>query len=147
LKIIPRQLKLIQNDLNTRLNRADARVHIEEYDGAIEDYTQFINKNTEHTDAYFKRGYAYSLKQDFKAALADYNQVIKIDSSYALAYIKRGYIRKLKGQKKEAISDFKQAIAIFHNKSMLNEVSPLQQEIRTLKNEIQNTPWWQIRLF
>lgn len=50
-------------------------------------------------------------------------------------------------EKKEAIADFQKAISLFYKESVLDEIPELQQEIKILQEELQNTPWWQMRVF
>jgi regulator of sirC expression with transglutaminase-like and TPR domain len=79
--------------------------------------------------------------------LSSYNQVIKLEPEYIGAYIQRGYIRKDKGLKEEAIADLQKAISLLHKESMMDKVRELQLEIKNIRDEINNAPWWQTRVF
>jgi tetratricopeptide (TPR) repeat protein len=56
--------------------------------------------------AYYHRGRAYQVKNDYDQAIADYDQAIRLDPNYAHAYYKRGYAYANKGDYDRAISDF-----------------------------------------
>ena len=79
--------------------------------------------------------------------MSNYNQVIKLDPEYIGAYIQRVYIRKDKGEKEEAIADLQKAVSLLYKESMLDEIRVLQAEIKQIRDESKNTPWWQKRVF
>src|SRR5215469_9278070 len=47
------------------------------YDAAVADYTFLITKNPNDVEAITKRGYTYSLAQQYENAIADYQAVLK----------------------------------------------------------------------
>jgi tetratricopeptide (TPR) repeat protein len=49
------------------------------YDAAIADYTFLITKNPNDMEATTKRGYTYSLAQQYENAIADYQAVLKVN--------------------------------------------------------------------
>ena len=85
----------------------DSKYDLEDYIGAIKDYSKAIEINPNFADAYYNRGNAKSTE---KGAIADYSKAIGINPNYADAYHKRG-IAKLDLEDYEgAIADLSKAI-------------------------------------
>ena len=80
------------------------------YDKAIVHYTEAINLNPEHVDAYNNRGIAYRNKGEIEAAIQDYNKAIDLNSELAEAYNNRGNAYLNKGEIEAAIQDYNKAI-------------------------------------
>ena len=80
------------------------------YDKAIVHYTEAINLNSEHAEAYNNRGIAYKNKGEIDAAIQDYNKAIDLNSEYANAYNNRGVAYANKGEIDAAIQDYNKAI-------------------------------------
>ena len=62
---------------------------LNDYEGAIYDYTKAIEKDPTFIDAYFNRGVVKDDLQDYSGAISDYTKVIEIDPSCADAYCYR----------------------------------------------------------
>ncbi|MGK7934951.1 MAG: tetratricopeptide repeat protein [Xenococcaceae cyanobacterium] len=86
-----------------------------DYRGAIEDYTQALEIDRNHGDAYYDRGHARFELGDHKGAIEDFTQAIAIEGNDGHAYYDRGKARFKLGDYKGAIEDFTQAIAIEGN--------------------------------
>ena len=86
-----------------------------DYQGAIEDYTQAIKIDQNHDDAYHNRGYARFELGDHQRAIEDFTQAIAIEGHDGHAYYDRGKARFEIEDYKGAIEDFTQAIAIEGN--------------------------------
>ena len=85
----------------------DSKYDLEDYIGAIKDYSKAIEINPNFADAYYNRGRAKSTE---KGAIADYSKAIGINPNYADAYHNRG-IAKLDLEDYEgAIADLSKAI-------------------------------------
>ena len=80
------------------------------YDKAIVHYTEAINLNSEHAEAYNNRGIAYKNKGEFDAAIQDFNKAIGLNPEHANAYTNRGVAYANKGEIDAAIQDFNKAI-------------------------------------
>src|SRR5262249_7536736 len=59
--------------------RAWAYRNLNNLDAAIADYTVILQKDPNNADALVKRGYTYSLQQQYTKAIADYEQALKIN--------------------------------------------------------------------
>ena len=51
-----------------------------DYEGAIEDFTNAINKRSSYLDAYYYRGVAKARLGDYESAIVDYSKVLKMNS-------------------------------------------------------------------
>ena len=66
-------------------------------------------------DTYLSKGFALSLKKDYKEAITNYDQAIKLNPNLAEAYNNRGNVRDDLGDKQGAIADYDQAIKLNPN--------------------------------
>ena len=109
----------------------------EDYDLAMEDFTEAIRLDSGSAIAYVLRGKALMASlsggEDFydiafrggpkkdaqieriDEAIADYHQGIKLDPQFAMAYLMRGYAYDEKGDRDRAIADYTQAIKLDPN--------------------------------
>jgi tetratricopeptide (TPR) repeat protein len=78
---------------------------------AIDAYTQAINLDPNHADAYYQRGNTRYDQGNKEGALEDYTQAINLDPEYANAYYQRGVIRYEQSDKQGALADFEQYIS------------------------------------
>ena len=72
------------------INRGDDLFAATEYAEAINEYTDAIEIDPEHSAAYNSRGFAYYEWGRYDKAIADYDKAIAIDPNYVSAYINRG---------------------------------------------------------
>ncbi len=79
-------------------------------EGAIRDYSQAIERNSQNTDAYYKRANVYYDMGDYAAAIKDYTQAININPTNTNALYNRGLAYYDSGDKRNAIQDFTQLI-------------------------------------
>ena len=92
--------------------RGYEKVRLEDYKGAIADYTQAIRLNPDDAGAYYNRGNAKTDLGQYFAAIADFDIAIRLKPDYARAYYNRGVA---KGELEEyiaAIADYDTAIRL-----------------------------------
>lgn len=111
----------------------------EDYQAAIENYTQAIAANNEWgaslklSDAYYRRGLSqYKLRQ-FEASIEDYTQAIEIESEFDLAYEKRGDAYYDLGNKELAIENYRQAENLYSRLFRTVEYQTIRRKIRDLE--------------
>ena len=86
----------------------DARVlaswYREDFDSAIQHFTESIRLNPTHTVPYNDRGAAYDRKGEFSQAIRDYTKAIELDPNNATAYFNRGgaFLKQKKWDKAES---------------------------------------------
>jgi tetratricopeptide (TPR) repeat protein len=84
----------------------------QDYDRAIERFSDALKDNPNDAAAYNNRGSAYYYKGDFDRAIADHNQALKLDPKNALAYYNRGSAHRKKDEFERAVADFQEAIRL-----------------------------------
>ena len=90
------------------------------YEKAIESFSEAIQKNRACAQAYQERGSAYKALSDYQKAVENFNQAIKLKPQEAMSYAGRGltyyHWRKIDSAKlHKAIEDFNQAIHLKPN--------------------------------
>ena len=97
-------------------NRGDeattTKVKQQEYEKAIQHYSESIISKPDFTAAYNNRGNAYSRIGDYNRAIEDYDKAIEIQPDYVDAYYNRGNAYYIKGELDNAITDFDKAIEL-----------------------------------
>jgi tetratricopeptide (TPR) repeat protein len=83
-----------------------------DYDQAIADFTQAIQKNPQNAQTYFQRAFVYMETGEDDKAIADLSQAIQIDPQFDKAYFRRSFIYMMKGSYDLAAADLNQAIQI-----------------------------------
>jgi tetratricopeptide (TPR) repeat protein len=89
-----------------------------DYKGAIEDFNQALQLDSNYADAYFKRGHARSKIEDYKGAIDDYTEYLRLNPNNAdvnkngEAYNSRGISYHNQGKYELAIADFNKAIEL-----------------------------------
>ena len=100
-------------------NRARVKENdgIEDYDGAITDYSMVIKMNPKDKWAFERRAGLLVFKRKYSEAIEDYSKAIELDSNYVVAYQNRGYAKKRIGDFEGAKKDFDKAIVLKRSKS------------------------------
>lgn len=93
-------------------NRGGAYVRKRQYDLAIQDLDQAIQRDPNYALAFHTRGTAYALKEQYDRAIRDFNQAIRLDPNFAASFYARGGAYNVQGQYDRAIQDFNQAIRL-----------------------------------
>ncbi len=85
---------------------------LDDYAGAIKDYTAAIRIKPDYADAYYNRGVAKAQLGQYAAAISDYYFAILLRPDDAEAYYNRGSAKRRLGQYFSAISDYDTAIRL-----------------------------------
>ncbi len=85
---------------------------LNDYAGAIKDYTAAIRLKPDFVMAHINRGITKVQLGQFAAAISDFNAAIRLKPNYAEAYNNRGTTKVQLGQFAAAISDFNAAIRL-----------------------------------
>jgi len=93
-------------------SRGSAHIRKRQYDSAIQDLDQAIQRDPKYALAFQSRGTAYSLKGQYERAIGDFTQAIRLDPKSAVALYARGGVYNVQGQYDRAIQDFDQAIRL-----------------------------------
>ncbi|MBW4632552.1 MAG: tetratricopeptide repeat protein [Iphinoe sp. HA4291-MV1] len=98
-----------------------ASYKVKDYEQAIENFSQAIQKDPKHAKAYVNRGNAHYNLKEYEAALADYNQAISINPTEVKAYVNRGNVRYMLAEySSDPDKEYNLAIADYNNALRLN---------------------------
>ena len=100
---------------DTYFRRGNDKTRMENYQGAIADYTQGIRLKPNNAFAYVVRGNAKVQLGQYFAAIADYDTAIRLKPNDAFAYFLRGRAKEQLGQYFAAIADYDTAIRLKPN--------------------------------
>ncbi|MEA5572347.1 tetratricopeptide repeat protein [Calothrix sp. UHCC 0171] len=135
LQVFQKMLEIAPDNSVASKERANYRYDIEDYEGAISDYTEVIKSDIDDIDAYLKRAKACWTIGDKKSALEDYTQALKINSSDADIYFHRGNLRWEFGDMQGAIEDLKKATDLYNTEGKFVEYRQTRELILDLEIE------------
>ncbi|MBW4627502.1 MAG: tetratricopeptide repeat protein [Brasilonema octagenarum HA4186-MV1] len=120
-------ISLQQKKTHNNQNFADyykqghASYKVKDYQQAIENFTQAIQKDPKYAKAYVNRGNAHYNLKEYEAALADYTQAIGINPTETKAYVNRGNSRHMLAEySSDPDKEYNLAIADYNNALRLN---------------------------
>lgn len=93
-------------------NRGNSKNSLQDYKGAIADFTKAIELDIEGASAYYGRGVAKIGLQDYEGAIADNTKAIELEPKHALAYYERGFAKHSLQDYKGAIADYIKSIEL-----------------------------------
>lgn len=97
--------------------------HVEQdYDGAIQAYTDIIEERPEDWFPYNMRGWYHYLKRDYEAAVADYEQAIALKPNSNFPYIVAALIAMRQGRMSDARAHFDTIVRDFPDPNFGNRV-------------------------
>lgn len=94
------------------MTRAEIQIRRENYEAAIEDYSEAIDLDSSVIAAYNNRGIAYAARRDYEEAAADFDRVIELDEDYVPAYNNRAVIYAIEGEYEDAIALLEEVISL-----------------------------------
>jgi tetratricopeptide (TPR) repeat protein len=110
---VPDRIAQSNESLQTYLDRADAKVQMGDFKGAIAEFDRAIQLAPNNPKIYENRGYAKFDLNDYKDAIIDFDRAIQIDRSYTKAYCSRG-------DAKSRLKDYQGAIVDLDRATQLN---------------------------
>jgi len=93
-------------------NRAAARLHAGDVNGAIADYNHALELAPYDADVYYNRGNALMAAGLYQDAVHDYTRATELNAYYAKAFFNRGSAYATLGQRDAAQSDWAHAVAL-----------------------------------
>ena len=105
-------LKLRPDVLELRLDRAQARAALGDYEKAKIDLDAVIEKDPTRPDAFAFRAAAKRFLNDLAGAHVDVEQALILDVTHVPALLERGNLRRLKGDNNGAREDWLQVLSI-----------------------------------
>lgn len=86
-------------------SQGNEKYDIQDYEGAITDYTNAINQNEIYWEAYLWRAHALYATTKYEEAMADYNKVLELSPGESQAYYYRGLCKFNLTQYADALPD------------------------------------------
>lgn len=83
-----------------------------QYAQAIDLFSEVLEREPEHLNAYLQRGFCHSLRKEYEAAVADFSAVIQRKPEHLWAYTSRGSAYGKWGRQEQAIQDFDKVLAL-----------------------------------
>ncbi|MEG3848127.1 tetratricopeptide repeat-containing serine protease family protein [Microcoleus sp. herbarium19] len=102
-------------DAKTYYVRGLTRFDKGDLSGAVADFNQAIQTQSNYVEAYFYRALAYFDLRQMPKSIADYSKAIALNASYVDAYYNRGLVLSALGDKPGAIADYTQVIRLDRN--------------------------------
>ena len=103
------------NDAKTYYVRGLTRFDKGDLSGAVADFNQAIQTQSDYAEAYFYRALAYFDLRQMPKSIADYSKAIALNAGYVDAYYNRGLVLSAMGDKPGAIADYTQVIRLDRN--------------------------------
>jgi len=125
-------------DSDSYNNRGLLRMNIQDYDGAIYDFTKSIGLNLKQESAYYNRGYIYYLQNKSEKAIPDFSMAIKYQTQDPDAYYYRGISKAILGKKAEGLADLNCAKEQYLESNNTNDYQRCIQKINIIKNNEYN---------
>ncbi|MBO1350662.1 MAG: tetratricopeptide repeat protein [Hormoscilla sp. GUM202] len=102
-------------DANAYLERARAKMILQDYEEAIADIDRAIQQNPKDANAYLERAHANMMLQDYEGAIADIDRAIQQNPKDANAYLERASVNMELQDYESAIADASEAIELKPN--------------------------------
>ncbi len=105
-------LRIMPHHIPTLQAYAQMRAEQQEFEHAIELYTQIIKLDTDHSASYFDLGLLFLDLDSISKARDHFNMAVATDPGYGRAYFYRGLTSELQGDQNKALADYQQALQI-----------------------------------
>ncbi|GGD24800.1 tetratricopeptide repeat protein [Hyunsoonleella pacifica] len=114
IELLNQALEIDNKHLDALFYRGIAKYNLEDFNGAILDFTKIIFFEPD-ADSYYNRGNCKFNLQDFDGALFDYEKAIALDPDLIGAYFNLGNTKFSLEDYKGAVEDFSKVIRFFPN--------------------------------
>lgn len=114
IEMLNQALEIDNKHLDALFYRGIAKYNLEDYDGAILDFTKIIFFEPD-ADSYYNRGNCKFNLMDYEGALVDYEEAIKLDPDLIGAYFNLGNAKFNLEDYKGAVDAFTKVIRFFPN--------------------------------
>ena len=104
--------KMFFKGVDDYLANGDSFYQEQNYDSAINSYSEALKLDSNNAVAYVKRGDTYESRRDYDRAMTDYNQALKLDPKNVDAYNGRGLTFNDKQDYGRAMADYNQALKL-----------------------------------
>jgi tetratricopeptide (TPR) repeat protein len=123
-------IRLAPDDAQTWVDRANVRLQLRDWPGAVEDCGEALRLDPELAKAYFLRAYARRRLDDAEGEIADLSELIRLKPDHAGARYSRGLARAKLGGLEGAIEDWERVLELEPDVSTFPEVRQRLQGAR-----------------
>ncbi len=112
IEVITQAQQMEPDDLDLISAKADMLGESGDVDGAIAEWTRYIDKTPDYFGGYYRRGFFKDDAGRTDEALDDYNMSIMLNPDYAYAYLGKGDMLIRKGKTDEAMEAYKKVVEL-----------------------------------
>lgn len=112
LEYVNQALQMNPDDLNLIGTKGNILGESGDIDGAIAEWTNYIERNPDFSVGYYRRGFYEDNDNRTDAALEDYNMAIMLQPDYAYAYLGKGDMLMRKSQAEEAMEAYRKVVEL-----------------------------------
>lgn len=127
-------------DANLYALRGDAKAELNDYDGAIYDYTKALGYNSKLYSAYFARGQIYFSQKKWAMAQADFIKYASFNKNEGAAPFNIATCLQNQGKKQAALPWYEKAKAIYQENGDQSGYNDCVRRINEIKGY--NRSWW-----
>ena len=123
----------VKADANVFLSRGQARTYLNDYDGAVYDFTKALGYNKNLAEAYWERGQILFRQKKYSCALNDYIKYSSLNKNSAAAQYNAGICMYNTGKKQAALPYIERAKSIAQrvgDKDLYNDCVRLINEVK-----------------
>ena len=113
LSVLNRQIMSSEYSSDLYLRKAAVNLELEQWDYAIETYTDILKREPQNPAALFYRGYANGKKRRYELAANDYRSFLKVAPENVDGMLALAYICIKQGNNKEAMDNYNRILEIF----------------------------------
>lgn len=133
---LTRALKIKPKDINSLYNRAEVRIHLNDFRGAISDCSKLIELSPSDSDAYVKRALAKMMSEEFAEGVQDATTGIELGTKKTIAWFVRAFCYSQTGEVKRAAADCRKFLHLDPNnpraklaKALLTSIDRFEKEL------------------
>lgn len=112
LEAISQAQQMRPDDLDLISSKADILGESGDIDGAIAEWTRYIDKSPDFFGGYYRRGFFEDNSGQTDKALEDYDMAIMLNPDYAYSYLGKGDMLMRKGKTDEAMTAYRKVIEL-----------------------------------
>lgn len=112
LEVISQAQQMRPDDPDLISSKADILGESGDVEGAIAEWTRYIDSAPDSFGGYYRRGFFKDLSQQTDAAIEDYDMSIMLNPDYAYAYLGKGDMLMRKGQTEGAMEAYRKVIEL-----------------------------------
>ena len=109
-------------------NRGFSHYFLEDYEAAIDDYSEALKRLPKNANVFSNRGAAFKKALRLEEALDDFTRAVELDPNFANGHTGRGDVLYLMGRNEDAVKAYAQALLIdpaddtaLHNLSLVHK--------------------------